>query len=308
MRWLFILLLLVNLLILGWGVQRAPDVPMDLSAMRPGVGNLRLLSERDQSRPDIPEAVASAPVPAGGVDDSVVRAGSAPVPETETFPAEAAASRPDPAAVPGGEELQVSDEVAEFPLPADVPGIPAGDGKMSPADARRLAAPAAPASPMVCGAFGPFERSAEARALAESLAGQGMDTSLRRESMEKPVGYWVMIPPLPSQEAAIEKVKQLRASGIEDIRRFVKGDQKNGISLGVFSSSKNARSRQQAIAEKGHSASVVPRMISVPGYWVDYRADQERVDGVVARISKNRGTIKNEQYPCSRVVTSGGIF
>jgi hypothetical protein len=53
---------------------------------------------------------------------------------------------------------------------------------------------------------------------------------------------------------------------------------------------------------------VVPRLVTIPAHWVDYRADQARVDKAVARIRENRDAVINEQYPCPRVVTSGGIF
>lgn len=280
MKWLFTLLLLVNLALLGWGLQRDPNAVVNFPKARPGIGNLQLLAEvdspLDQSAKDAvaEERVAQQEVPA----------------------------------VLATEVRQESDSVANQTLDSS-PQATVIEHQDNPPAEREITMPTTP-EPVapVCGAFGPFERGAEARSLAESLASQGMDTSLRRESMDKPIGYWVMIPPLQSQDAAIEKVKQLRASGIQDIRRFVKGDQKNGISLGVFSNKKNAQSRQQEIVSKGHGASVVPRLITVPTYWVDYRSDQARVDRAMVRISESPGAIKNEQYPCSRVVTSGGIF
>lgn len=299
MKWLFTLLILVNLAILGWGFQRDPDAALNMQRVPPGVGNLQLLAEVGSNPVNPDKAVAA------GVSSDVAGA-------TSTGPEQAQAVRGEaqPAPLPEiGSVMPQEPDLAEKPVPG-----PASTGK--PIDSE-LTSPTGPKpekpqrpepAPPVCGAFGPFERGAEARALAESLASQGMDTSLRRESMDKPIGYWVMIPPLQNQEAAIEKVKQLRESGIQDIRRFVKGDQKNGISLGVFSKQGNAQSRQQEIASKGHRAEVVPRLITVPTYWVDYRSDQARVDRAASRLSESREGIKNEQYPCSRVVTSGGIF
>lgn len=326
MRWLFLLLLSANLAILVWGLQRAPLVTSQRPApAASAIGNLRLISEEEPGK-EAPATPQTTEVPAA----------------TELSPAGAiTAGEPAPeipAAAPGIADLALEALPAADPAPwEDAPneapnetaapeGLPqVAASSPGPLPDREIATPALsePQSGnefkpepepepepvvLVCGALGPFERGAEARGLVESLAGQGLDTSLRRESMEKPIGFWVMIPPLPTREAALEKVEQLRASGVEDVRRFVKGDQVNGISLGVFSSENNARSRQRAVAEKGHRSSVVPRLIMVPTYWVDYRADRVRADKAVARITDNQDGIKNEQYPCPRVVTSGGIF
>lgn len=304
MKWLFTLLVLVNLALLGWGLQRDPNAAVNSPKVRSGIGNLQLLAEvdnpLDQSTKD---GVAEASVPEPGEITADPGSGT-----PEPVPAEEQVAQQEVPAVPTTEVRQESESVANQTLDSSPKTTVIEDQGNPPAE-REITMPAAP-EPVapVCGAFGPFERGAEARSLAESLASQGMDTSLRRESMDKPIGYWVMIPPMQNQDEAIEKVKQLRASGIQDIRRFVKGDQKNGISLGVFSNKKNAQSRQQEIVSKGHGASVVPRLITVPTYWVDYRSDQARVNRAVARISESQGAIKNEQYPCSRVVTSGGIF
>lgn len=304
MKWLFTLLVLVNLALLGWGLQRDPDAAVNFPKVRPGIGHLQLLAEVDnplaQSAKD---RAAEASMPDAGKITADPGSDTA-----EVVPAEERVAQQEVPPVLATAAQQESDSVAKQALDGSPKSAVIEDQDNPPAEPETTMPATPKATPPVCGAFGPFERGAEARSLAESLASQGMDTSLRRESMEKPIGYWVMIPPMQSQEAAIEKVKQLRESGIQDIRRFVKGDQKNGISLGVFSNKKNAQSRQQEIASKGHVASVVPRLITVPTYWVDYRSDQSRVNRAIARISESQGAIKNEQYPCSRVVTSGGIF
>ncbi len=301
------LLLSANMVILGWGVQRNPQATVARPlAKKPAIGNLRLLSEVPPS-----EADAKPAMPAVDAEESVAEFAAPTPPELEVPPREEQ-SQLRPVERPAVDQ--------ELPPPStdfqdNVPEVADSEPAAELPDDQEPAAPAAPEPPpepkpvvLVCGAFGPFERGAEARALAESLASQGMETSLRRDSMEKPTGYWVMIPPLPNRQAAIEKVEQLRASGIEDVRRFVKGDQVNGISLGVFSTHKNAQNRQRAIADKGHRTSVVPRLVTVPAHWVDYRADQARVAKTVARIRESRDAVINEQYPCPRVVTSGGIF
>ncbi|WP_428635251.1 SPOR domain-containing protein [Sedimenticola sp.] len=304
MKWLFMLLLLVNLAILGWGLQRDPDIANERPVMRPGIGNLHLLSEL-KTEEGLPVQKPVRNPESSGVDKQAETAATG----TEDKPMFVTGSSSEKTMPLASDAPQQREGVAEAPADEVIPPEPPNGDETAALDTSDTPSPAEESPPvLVCGAFGPFERGTEARTLAESLASQGMDTSLRRESMDKPIGYWVMIQPLASQEAAIEKVKQLRASGIEDIRRFVKGDQKNGISLGVFSSKKNAQSRQQEIAAKGHSSSVVPRLITVPSYWVDYRSDQARLERAESSLRERQAALKNTQYPCSRVVTTGGIF
>ncbi|MCW8908482.1 MAG: SPOR domain-containing protein [Sedimenticola sp.] len=297
---MFTLLLLLNLAIFGWGMQREPDFSTPQSVAHTGIGNIRLLSE-------LPSSQKQDAVPEDGPardDDSSPIAGDeaelvSPVPgeePTDEHPLmEAGApspSGPDAGRVvpdlAGAEQVLGSqpDPVREEP--------PAGQ----PESARAV----------LCGAFGPFERGATGREVIDMLKGWGFDASLRRDSLEKPVGYWVLIPPLRDRDAAVEKVAQLRESDITDVRRFVKGEQKNGISLGVFSSRENALKRQKEVSEKGHSSRIVPRTITLPIYWVDYRANKARVDSAVKELVARYPEMKNEEYACSRVVTPGGIF
>ncbi|MCW8945454.1 MAG: SPOR domain-containing protein [Sedimenticola sp.] len=304
MKWLVSLLLLANIVLLGWGLQQNTADQSVRPAIHPGVGNLKLLSELSENgNPSdmLPEqsleggavsadntAIAEVPDTATGSDQDA-RADSPQVEAQEPAVADGAVLNSDAIVV---------DNVAD---------MSAVSGKEPSSLPKETELPKQPIT-LACGAFGPFERGAEARALAESLMSQGMDASHRRESMEKPIGYWVVIPPLENQQAAIDKVSQLRQSGITDLRRFVKGEQRYGISLGVFSSKNNAEARRKEVASKGHSARVVPRLISVPTYWVDYRAEKEQVVKVVENLAQRNESIKNQEYPCSRVVTSGGIF
>ena len=63
MKWLFILLLITNVLILIWGVQREPiDQAAEITKQR-GIGNMRLLSEIEASKEEmVAQAADGAPV------------------------------------------------------------------------------------------------------------------------------------------------------------------------------------------------------------------------------------------------------
>lgn len=297
MKGLFILLLLINLGVFVWGIQRNPDFSPPQSVARSGVGNLRLLAE-------LPVA-ENHEIGPGHSDTSVAREMPVDKPVQPVPGSDAAKDQPSIEEVGG---VQGSDHVLSAEKEESVRGQ---TGIQDQSDDERVPEEKAempPGAVASCGAFGPFERGAVGREVIDLLKRRGFDASLRRDSLDKPVGYWVLIPPLADREAAVDKVNRLKESEITDIRRFVKGEQKNGISLGVFSSRENALKRQKEIASKGHSTQIVPRTITLPIYWVDYRADKTRIDRIEEELSIRYPEMKNEQYPCSRVVTPGGIF
>jgi hypothetical protein len=116
--------------------------------------------------------------------------------------------------------------------------------------------------------------------------------------VQKPIGYWVMIPPLDNPEAAANLVQQLRERGVKDLRRFVRGKQKNGISLGVFSKRENAERRRREIARGGFASEISPRYITAPIYWVDYRGERGAVSEAYSRLKDEYKDIKNRPDPC----------
>lgn len=306
MRWLFALILLLNLVILAWGVQREPDFSTPQGVARTGVGNIRLLSEFQVAK---------------GQDDT-----GNPVQKNQADPEGFAVNSQGRVTPPGANDMDdfgyaedvtgaappvAPEKVVEDPAPMPPTAVAKtaeGDTQGAPDAPPADQAVEAPGLVASCGAFGPFQRGAIGREVIDLLNGRGFDASLRRDSLDKTVGYWVVIPPLKDRETALAKVARLRESGITDIRRFVKGEQKNGISLGVFSSRENALKRQKAVSAKGHSSRIIPRTITLPIYWVDYRADRGRVEQAEADLAIRYPEMKNERYPCSRVVTPGGIF
>lgn len=63
--------------------------------------------------------------------------------------------------------------------------------------------------------------------------------------------WWVYIPPLPGRAEAEKKAGQLRALGITDYFILQDGNQRNAISLGVFSSEKGGQERLADVKSRG---------------------------------------------------------
>lgn len=72
---------------------------------------------------------------------------------------------------------------------------------------------------------------------------------------EMPVSrmYWVIFPPLPSEAAALVKLRELAALKIRDGALIKEGPWKNGISLGLFALEESARRRLREVEALGVS-------------------------------------------------------
>lgn len=153
-----------------------------------------------------------------------------------------------------------------------------------------------------CAALGPTKQISDARKLAQKLEARGIDSTLRRELEQRPLGFWVVLPPYKTQKAAIDAVLELRKKGIKDIRRFIEGEQRNGISLGVFSLRENAERRRQEIARKGLQARVEPRFVETAVYWVDYRSEGVKPEEVIADMRLDAPDLEQRIQTCPRIV------
>jgi hypothetical protein len=275
MRWLFLLLLCANVAIFVWGYQKEMDGRGSEVVVPPGIGNLQLLSEIN-----------------GGGTDAAAEEADQGVPSPEILPVE---NQPEPEAPVVAEIGQDGMGVREQDASGDV--LPSG-GQTEDKTGEGVAEVG-----LVCGSLGPFERGSLARSVVAELTRQGIDASLQQEMIQKPIGFWVLIPPLASQQEAIRVVEDLSSQGVRDIRRFVKGTQKNGISLGVFSSRENAEKRRREILTKGKRTEIQPRHIKVSVYRVEYRANSAGLQQTIEGLKRKHPEIEDQKSACPHVVS-----
>jgi hypothetical protein len=69
--------------------------------------------------------------------------------------------------------------------------------------------------------------------------------------------YWVIFPPLPSRDAALAKLGEIKALGIDDAFVIKDGNRLNGISLGVFDNEDQARVQAKSLEGEGIAGLVV---------------------------------------------------
>ena len=115
----------------------------------------------------------------------------------------------------------------------------------------------APAAEGACFEWGGFSGT-DIDLVTKALKKLNLGDRLSQHDIDRPLGYWVYIPPVNSKAAVAQKVAQLKALGVTDY--FVvqdAGEWLNSISLGVFKTREAAQSFLDGLREKGiHSARV----------------------------------------------------
>jgi len=181
-----------------------------------------------------------------GVDESKVSLGQA-------APAQEAVSGTDPQA---GEPEDDGRSDAESPLvPAD--DAPSVD-EFVPAET-------------VCATLGPFEQLEMAQVAQERLRGLGSPAGVRESGGQIRSGFWVYLPPFSSRTEAKRTEDELRAKNVQDLFIVTGSEQRNAISLGLFSTPERADQRAAEIGRLGYTPRVAERFRDAMVYWVDFR-------------------------------------
>ncbi|WP_229415927.1 SPOR domain-containing protein [Pseudoduganella armeniaca] len=127
--------------------------------------------------------------------------------------------------------------------------------------AAEAAAPAQEQPVVACVEVGNFAL-ADARRFEAQLAPLELGERQARRNVQgqEVSSYMVMIPPAPTRDVAEKRAAELRAKGVADFYIIPEGQQKNGISLGVFKAESAAQTELAKLAKQGVTAArVAPR-------------------------------------------------
>lgn len=126
-----------------------------------------------------------------------------------------------------------------------------------------------------CYRAGMIESKAVRDRLLAALAEQGVSTETGTEP-DHGESHWVVLPPLPDQEAAERMMARLRSEGLEDLYRVPSGENAHAISLGVFHQRPRADERLARVRELGFDAEM--RNLALPStrYWVRFEWPGDR--------------------------------
>ena len=110
-------------------------------------------------------------------------------------------------------------------------------------------------SSALCSLLGPYTEPALVKAAAERLAALGVDAEVRALKVSDGPGYWVHLPPEPSQRAVMARLHELQSRQI-DSYIIPRGELAQGISFGMFSRESLAQERRERLRERGYEAQI----------------------------------------------------
>lgn len=245
MKWIFIFLLLVNVVYLGWEIERQAEIsrnqPVAVSSVSADSRQLKLITEQEAGAQDLKTPVTPTfnATPAG-------TAGEAAAPPRDT------ASKPagNPQATPG--------LVAQMP-DIDITGIDTGSGKF------------------YCFTFGPLPEQIMAVGLRDWFKSRRAAAATRHEDEKGRQLLWIYLAPQDNRTDAMDTMRNLKDQGISDYRLIERGDLENAISLGLFSSQASVNERLRELEGKGYKPVVVPYYDNKRIYLVDVKLQQTSV-------------------------------
>lgn len=223
-------------------------------------------------------------------------AGSPPV-RTDTDPGKGLA-------LVGERPASVSTPETERPV-APAAQEPSPPVQVSPDDEAR----SEPAIAGSCATLGPFETPGMAEVAMGRLAELGLGPVMRESGGQIRSGFWVYLPPFESRNAAKEVETELRARGVRDMFIVTESEQRNAISLGLYSTPERADQRAAEIGRLGFTPRVAERFRDATVYWVDFRerADQPLEPEAIGVMGAGDTLPEKREIDCAEIAetTSG---
>jgi sporulation related protein len=248
MKWIFILLLLVNVIYLGWEIDR--DARLERanlsSAIRVPAGTQRLVLLTELEKlPDVRSRIESEN------DFSGESFNSEPVlpiqlnPNTEKI----------------FDTLLTDTSVTELDNRLEALGNSMRDMPSESTDSS--------SAKTICYTYGPIPNLNESILLSEWLNERGILYKQRQTDEQGKQLFWVYLAPRQSRASAEAAFNDLKQKGVKDMRLIREGDLLNSISLGLFSSQAAVNRRLNEIKTKGYQSVVVPYAGGKKIHWFD---------------------------------------
>ncbi len=131
-----------------------------------------------------------------------------------------------------------------------------------------------------CETVGPLMDPDAAGSLQAVLEEQGALAGLRTSSREVVSAYWVFLPPQANRQAALELARTLAGRGLEDLYVLNEGEQRNAVSLGLFSEHARAVRRVRQVEALGYAPRIEARFRTQTVYWLDLVIPEDRIGSV----------------------------
>jgi hypothetical protein len=244
MKWLFILLLLLNVIYFGWELDRQTRIEVKNSTapfiIPNNVKQLVFLRELE-SPPELRnQPILNNESDVGDIDVNSLTDQS-------------------------GSNDQLTDDVmieGKFSgnLVSNLPDISAKRISQDEESAEAL-----------CFSYGPFPANEQAENLKQWFEQKEILVNQRTDNEQAKQLFWIYLAPQKSRENAIAAIKDLKSKGVKDYRLISSGDLRNAISLGLFSTQAIVNKRLNELKSKGYQPIVVPYHNAKVVYWVDVK-------------------------------------
>ena len=283
MRWLFLIVLFLNLVYMAWQTTR--PVTQSYEDVQPlkNVRPIVLISElKQQPSPQIAEATeAIEAIEVASVNKSEQIKPSALTSDKANIVAEI-------------KPLKTPDQLQEKPFMSKDgrPDLPYGvrsqeDGAIQES----------------CFTLGPFRDLDKLRDLTRDIKPYVVSTDFRGREERQQYLYWVYIKPETNRKKALETGKRLKAKKIKDFYVIRKGEKIHGVSLGRFRNKNGAYGLAKKVKKLGFDVVVEPVFKIYTIYWLDYQlADEVSIpetlleqytqsteNGKISRLSRSCG-------------------
>ena len=256
MKWLVIILLLVNLVYFGVELDR-------------------------QTRIDLENASEAIIVPAGVKKLTLVR--ELPKPPKDRHVQEVQD-------VQENDNNITSKEVTQADEPSDVAGADNTDVKLKEEFVDELMTQMPAISNIsrlqdksdnrktMCFSYGPFPDKDQSKELQDWFQQNKVDVLQRLETGNEKQLFWIYLEPGESRSSAMQAIQDLKNKGVSDYRLIETGDLRNAISLGLYSTQASVNKRLNELKNKGYQPVVVPYRDANAIYWLDVKlVDQQDV-------------------------------
>jgi hypothetical protein len=294
MKWLFILLLIINLALFGWMFTREeePSGPQTVAASNKG--GIRLLSEVRQEE-EARKAEEAAALAAKEAEEKAREA-------AEMIAQQQPESEPE------------AEETTEEPIPEVAMDVPQAAAEQEAEPEPEFIYVQRPTETTLagavgiteqCGILGPIRDGQKAKSAQEILENAGIEVWVKEKSERTEIGYWVVIPSLGTSEKVQEKIQELADAGIKDIWVFQAGELKNSISLGMFSQKENANNYSQVAASKGFNTELRPRFMNKKQYRLGFRIEDSEpvIKSMWQQIEMQYSQYELNMAPCGQIAT-----
>lgn len=157
-----------------------------------------------------------------------------------------------------------------------------------------------------CFTLGPFRDLDKLRSLTREIKPYVAATDFRGREQREQYLYWVFIKPKKNRTKAIETGNSLKAKNIKDYYVIRKGEKIHGVSLGRFRNINSANGLAKKVKKLGFDVTVEPVFKSYTVYWLDYQiADGVSIPETVFEAytqTANNGKVSRLQRACGAAI------